>query len=35
MRDAEVSKSKTRLFLKNKKQNMFTSENNLESTRVP
>ena len=35
MRDAEVSRSKIRLLLENKKQNTFASENNLESTRVP
>ena len=33
MRDAETSRSKTRLLLENKKQNTFVSENNLESTR--
>ena len=35
MWDAEVSRSWTCLLLENKKQNMFTSENNLEFTRVP
>ena len=35
MCDAEVTRSKTRLLLENKKQNTFVSENNLESTRVP
>ena len=35
MRDAEALRSRTRLLLKNKKQNTFNSENNLKSTRVP
>ena len=35
MRDTEALKNKTRLYLENKKQNTFSSENNLESTRVP
>ena len=35
MRDAEVSKNRTRLPLDNKKQNTFASENNLESIKVP
>ena len=35
MRDAEVSKNRTRLPLDNKKQNTFVSENNLESIKVP
>ena len=33
MRDAEASRYRTCLVLDNKKQNMFTSENNLESTK--
>ena len=33
MQDAKTSKSNTCLLLKNKKQNTFTSKNNLESTR--
>ena len=35
MRGAEASRNRTRLSLENKKQNTFTSKNNLESTRVP
>ena len=35
MRDAEASRSKTRLLLENKKQKIFASENYLKSTRVP
>jgi len=34
MLNTEASRNKIRLFLENKKQNMFSSENNLESTRV-
>ena len=33
MRDAKTSRSNICLFLENKKQNTFTSKNNLESTR--
>ena len=33
MRDAEASRSKTCLLLKNKKQNTFASKYNLESTK--
>ena len=32
MWDAEASRSRTRQLLENKKQNMFASKNNLEST---
>ena len=35
MWEAEASKNRTHLLLENKKQNTFTSENNLEFTRVP
>ena len=35
MWDTEVTRSGTRLFQENKKQNTFTSKNNLESARVP
>ena len=35
MQDVEVSRSKTRLLLEDKKQNTFVSENNLKSTMVP
>ena len=34
MRNAEAPRSRTRQPLENKKQDMFTSENNLESMRV-
>ena len=35
MWDVELSRSRTCLLLENKKQNMFVSENNFESMRVP
>ena len=35
MCDAEVARSRTRLLLENKKQNIFAFENNLESIKVP
>ena len=35
MQDAEASRSRTCLLLENEKQNMFATENNLESIRVP
>ena len=35
MRDVEATRSKKCLLLNNKKQNTFSSENNLESTRIP
>ena len=35
MQNAEASKSRTRLLLENKKQNMFASENNLKSMKIP
>ena len=35
MRDVEAAGIRTRLLLENKKQNMFASKNNIESTRVP
>ena len=35
MWDAEASRSRTCLLLKNKKQNTFASKYNLESMRVP
>ena len=35
MRDAKVSRNRTRLFLENKKQNTFGFGNNLEFTMVP
>ena len=35
MWDAEALKSRTRPLLKNREQNMFTYENNLESMKVP
>ena len=34
MQDAKTSRSRTCLFLENKKQNMFASKTNLESTRI-
>ena len=35
IRNAEASRSKTCIILENKKQNMFSYENNLESMRIP
>ena len=35
MRDAEALRRRTRLFLENKKQNIFSPENNLEFKKVP
>ena len=35
MQKQQATRSKTHLLLENKKQNMFASENNLESTRIP
>ena len=35
MQNAEASKSRTRLVLENKKQNMFASKNNLKSMKIP
>ena len=35
MQDAKELRSRTRPPLENNKQNVFASENNLESTRIP
>ena len=35
IRNAEASRSKACIILENKKQNTFTSENKLESMRIP